>query len=196
MGPVPSPATCPTPQTPSCLLHPPASALPLTRGSPRGRQDDSGEGFPRERVCFMPGRRTCPAPEHLLSPLQKKNPKPPETGGGGHNNSPPPRASCATTAGFCGGGKSQKKSTGDGFVVPTDLGVASALSVSPTRPAGGRARALPRRVSALSPRGPSVRAARRWLCPTSTATFSTRTGPGISSRRPGWSGFGAGRRRR
>lgn len=98
MGPVPSPATCPTPQTPSCLLHPPASALPLTRGSPRGRQDDSGEGFPRERVCFMPGRRTCPAPEHLLSPLQKKNnPKPPETGGGGHSNTPPPRASCATT---------------------------------------------------------------------------------------------------
>lgn len=175
--------------TPDLLLPFPVSPPPSAprRGLLMWSMDDVGRDFPKKRVCFVPGRRAQRAlPRARASPFSSPKLERDITA-----TSPCHRALSLLhhrplQKRGCAGSESKKKSTGHGFVVPTNLGVAS-VSMSPPvlhedeLPAG----------SALCPQEVP------WcqLGPAGTAALSTRTGPGTSSRTPGWSGFGADRKR-
>lgn len=160
-----------TPTPCSFLLHPRRGLWPWL-------MDDLGRDSPRIGFGFVLGgfrRPMLSARSQPLSPLSSPKAEPQREG----RTTTPPRTSCQKTWLQ----RVTKGRPGVRSVVPRKLGVASvsvSLSVTCTR--------------TRSPRGRRCLPKRSFDRPSSAAALSTRTGPGISSRTPGWSGSGAGRR--
>lgn len=162
----------------SFLLHP-------RQGLSMWLTDDAGRDSPRNRFAFCREdvRAQCCPPGARPSPLSSPKPKPERE----VRATTPPRHLLPQNVAAEGHGRKYGRQVCGANESWGSLSVRVPIchmheDAVPTGPA------------VSPPRGPSAQAARGRLRPSSTATLSTRTGPGTSSHTPGWSGFGAGRR--